>query len=145
MAKTKKNRSPQEKARHDLKVAEIVYYSIGGIVLTLGIIFSSFGLALLNPTKENFEDSFLKEAETNFFKWLNWNTTFKNAGFLLMAIAIIYFIIVFSIFAKKGDEVLKKSNIAKSRQRQVVFTAPVESASTIVEAKNIVENQEAKE
>ena len=42
-----------------------------------------------------------------------------------MALAIIYFLITFSIFSKKGDEVLKKVNLKKSRQRQVVFQAPV--------------------
>ncbi len=141
MAKEKKLRSPQEKARHDLKIAEIVYYTIGGVVLALGVIFSIFGVILLNPGRENFEDSFLKEAEVNFFNWLKWNTTFQNAGFLLMAIAIIYFLIVFAIFSKKGDEVLKKSDMIKSRQRQVVFTAPVVEKSPT----EIVEENEKKE
>lgn len=124
MAKEKKNRSPQEKAKFDLKVAEIVYYSIGGVVMALGLIFSVFGLILLNPAQDNFESSFLLKAQTNFFTWLNWNTTFQKAGFLLMACAIIYFMIVFAIFVKKGDEVSRRSDIKKSRQRQIVFTAP---------------------
>lgn len=124
MAKEKKNRSPQEKAKLDLMIAESVYYSIGGIVMALGLIFSIFGLILINPAKENFEGSFLLEAQTNFFNWLKINTTFQRAGFVLMACAIIYFMIVFAVFAKKGDDVSKKSNIKKSRQRQVVFTAP---------------------
>ena len=37
------------KAKRDLKIAEIVYYSIGGVALVLGVVFSIFGLILLNP------------------------------------------------------------------------------------------------
>ena len=40
MAKEKVILSPQEKAKKDLKVAEIVYYSIGGVVLLLGLLCS---------------------------------------------------------------------------------------------------------
>jgi len=133
MAKIQRNRTSQEKARRDLKIAEIVYYSIGGVVLALGFIFSIFGVALLNPAQENFENSFLKKAETNFFNWLHWNTTFQKAGFLLLVLAIIYFLVVFTIFAKKGDDVLKRSDMAKSRQRQVVFTAPQETVDVTPE------------
>lgn len=125
MAKEKVTRTSQEKAKRDLKIAEIVYYSIGGVAMTLGVIFSIFGLILINPAKENFENSFLKIAETNFFNWLHWNTTFSSAGVLLMVCATIYFFIVFAIFSRKGDEISKRSDLKKSRQRQVVFTAPV--------------------
>ena len=100
-------------------------HSIGGIVLLAGLVFSIFGVILLNPITPNFEGSLLLEAQTSFFEWLKINTTFEKAGFVLMAIAIIYFLITFSIFSKKGDEVLKKVNLNKSRQRQVVFQAPV--------------------
>ena len=125
MANEKTMKPKTEKAVRDLRAAEIVYYSIGGIVLLAGLVFSIFGVILLNPITPNFEGSLLLEAQTSFFEWLKINTTFEKAGFVLMAIAIIYFLITFSIFSKKGDEVLKKVNLKKSRQRQVVFQAPV--------------------
>ena len=124
MAKEKVILSPQEKAKKDLKVAEIVYYSIGGVVLLLGLLCSICGVILLNPVKQNFEDFFLKEAETAIFTWLKWETNFANAGLILLLIAFVYFLLVFSIFVKKADEVSKKSDFKKSRQRQVVFVAP---------------------
>ena len=93
------------KAKRDLKIAEIVYYSIGGVALALGVLFSIFGLILLNPTKQNFEDSFLKQAQDSFFSWLKIETNFATAGFVLMLCAIVYFVIVFAIFTRKGDKV----------------------------------------
>lgn len=125
MANEKTMKPKADKAVKDLRAAEIVYYSIGGIVLLTGLVFSIFGVILLNPITPNFEGSLLLEAQTAFFQWLKINTTFEKAGFVLMALAIIYFLITFSIFSKKGDEVLKKVNLKKSRQRQVVFQAPV--------------------
>lgn len=125
----KKNRTPQEKARRDLMIAEIVYYSLGGLVLVTGIVFSIFGLILINPVKANFEDSALLEAQTKFFEWLKLeNVDFQTAGLVLMAAAIIYFMIVLAIFAKKGDDVLKKSNQRSTRQRQIEFVAPTTDA-----------------
>lgn len=120
-----------DKETRDLATAEIVYYSIGGLILLTGIVFSIFGLILLNPITPNFEDSIILEAQTAFFEWLQIPTTFEQAGFVLMIVAIIYFLITFSIFAKKGDEVLKKSNLKKSRQRQVVYQAPVSEAPVV--------------
>jgi hypothetical protein len=125
MANEKTMKPKADKAVKDLRAAEIVYYSIGGIVLLTGLVFSIFGVILLNPITPNFEGSLLLEAQTAFFQWLKINTTFEKAGFVLMALAIVYFLITFSIFSKKGDEVLKKVNLKKSRQRQVVFQAPV--------------------
>ena len=125
MANEKTMKPKTDKAVKDLRAAEIVYYSIGGIVLLTGLVFSIFGVILLNPITPNFEGSPLLEAQTAFFQWLKINTTFEKAGFVLMALAIVYFLITFSIFSKKGDEVLKKVNLKKSRQRQVVFQAPV--------------------
>ena len=120
-----------DKAVKDLQIAEIVYYSIGGIVLLTGIVFSIFGVILLNPLTQNFENSIILKAQNAFFEWLNISTTFEKAGFVLMAIAIIYFLVAFSIFAKKGDEVVRKSNLKKSRQRQVVYQAPVSETPVV--------------
>ena len=118
------------KAKRDLKIAEIVYYSIGGVALALGVLFSIFGLILLNPTKQNFEDSFLKQAQDSFFSWLK----IATAGFVLMLCAIVYFVIVFAIFTRKGDKVEKIVNSKKSRQRQVAFNGPIEPNVVEVEA-----------
>ena len=123
------------KAKRDLKIAEIVYYSIGGVALALGVLFSIFGLILLNPTKQNFEDSFLKQAQDSFFSWLKIETNFATAGFVLMLCAIVYFVIVFAIFSRKGDKVEKIVNSKKSRQRQVAFNGPIEPNVVEVEAK----------
>ena len=57
MARTKN----AEKTKRDFKIAEIVYYSIGGLVLFVGFVFSIFGVILFNPVKGNFENTFLKE------------------------------------------------------------------------------------
>lgn len=127
-----------KKRKRDLKIAEIIYYSIGGACLALGLIFSVFGVILLNPTKQNFEDMYLKQAEKGFFEWLHWDTTFAQAGMLLMAIAVVYFAIIFAIFTRKGDEIDKITSSKKSRQRQVVFTAPQQD-TVVNEVNNIKE------
>ena len=129
---SEKIRTSQQKAKKDLKVAEIVYYSIGGLALFVGLVFSMFGVILLNPIKENFEDHPLKIAQDAFFNWLKIDTTFAQAGLVLMACAVIYFLIVFAIFAKKGDEVSRRDDLKKSRQRQVVFNAPA-AETTVIE------------
>ena len=51
-----------DKETRDLATAEIVYYSIGGLILLTGIVFSIFGLILLNPITPNFEDSIILKA-----------------------------------------------------------------------------------
>ena len=81
----------------------------------------------MNPTKQNFEDSFLKQAQDSFFS--------ATAGFVLMLCAIVYFVIVFAIFTRKGDKVEKIVNSKKSRQRQVAFNGPIEPNVVEVEAK----------
>jgi len=130
---SEKIRTSQQKAKKDLKVAEIVYYSIGGLALLIGLVFSVFGVILLNPAKENFENHPLKIAQDAFFNWLKLDSTFAQAGLVLMACAVIYFLIVFAIFAKKGDEVSRRNDLKKSRQRQVLFTAPA-AETPVVEA-----------
>ena len=81
---------------------------------------------------------YLKQAEKGFFEWLHWDTTFAQAGMLLMAIAIVYFAIIFAIFTRKGDEIDKITSSKKSRQRQVVFTAPQQD-TVVNEVNNIKE------
>lgn len=110
-----------EKKKRDFKIAEIIYYSIGGVILLIGFVFSILGVILLNPSKENFENTFLKQAETSIFSWLNWDSNFVSAGLTLMIIATIYFIIIFLIFTRKADEVERIVVNKKSRQRQVTF------------------------
>ena len=69
-----------DKAVKDLQIAEIVYYSIGGIILLTGLVFSIFGVILLNPITQNFENSIILQAQKAFFEWLNISTTFEKAG-----------------------------------------------------------------
>ena len=69
MANEKTMKPKADKAVKDLRAAEIVYYSIGGIVLLTGLVFSIFGVILLNPITPNFEGSLLLEAQTAFFQW----------------------------------------------------------------------------
>lgn len=129
MAKTKvKN---LEKTKRDFKIAEIVYYSIGGIVLFVGFLFSIFGVILFNPVKANFENTFLKQAETAIFNFLNWNTDFTHAGLVLMIIATIYFAIIFLIFTKKGDNIDRISIQKQTRQRQFNFNNKEEVIDTV--------------
>ena len=75
---SEKIRTSHQKAKKDLKVAEIVYYSIGGLALLVGLVFSVFGIILLNPVKENFENHPLKIAQDAFFGWLKLDTTFAQ-------------------------------------------------------------------
>ena len=51
-----------------------------------------------------------------------------------MLCAIVYFVIVFAIFTRKGDKVEKIVNSKKSRQRQVAFNGPIEPNVVEVEA-----------
>lgn len=133
MARTKN----VEKTKRDFKVAEIVYYSIGGLVLFVGFVFSIFGVILFNPVKANFENTFLKEAETAIFEFLKWETDFTNAGLVLMIIATIYFAIVFLIFTKKGDDVEKITLQKQTRQRKFNFNTNPDVVET--EVKEVAE------
>ena len=133
MARTKN----AEKTKRDFKIAEIVYYSIGGLVLFVGFVFSIFGVILFNPVKGNFENTFLKQAETAIFNFLNWQTDFTNAGLVLMLIATIYFAVIFLIFTKKGDDVEKINVNKQTRQRQFTFNPNPEVVET--EVKEVTE------
>ena len=113
-----------KKAKRDLMIAEIVYYSIGGFFLLTGILFCIFGVILLNPPTQNFTNHPLYLAQTSFFEAIHWNTNFLNAGSLLMFLSIIYFLVVFFIFGNKGDELQKKEQSKSHRQREVVYEAP---------------------
>lgn len=141
MARQKKVLSSQEKAKRDLKIAESVYYTIGGFFLLVGFVFSILGVILLNPPQENFASSPLYLAEQAFFKAINWNTTFLNAGALLMVLSIIYFMIVFYIFSRKGDDLAKREHLKSHRQREIVFPqqAAMEAAAEQVDDNKVNE------
>ena len=54
-----------DKETRDLATAEIVYYSIGGLILLTGIVFSIFGLILLNPILQVIESCIDEKVKIN--------------------------------------------------------------------------------
>ena len=136
MAKVKKNkvkRTAEQKKELNLKIAEIVWYSLGGIILTGGLVFSILGLLIMNM-KDNFtKHPFygLYEAQGKFFEWLGFGSTFANAGLVLILVSILYFVIVFYVFANFADVKQKREKGRKEKKKSlklVIEEEPTPSA-----------------
>ena len=116
MAKEKKaKRTPEQIKELNWKIAEIIWYSIGGIVLVGGFVFSVLGLLIMNMDGNFKHHPFypLYESQAEFFEWLGFGSTYANAGLVLILISIVYFLIVFVAFAKRAD-----INTKRNRQKQ---------------------------
>ncbi len=117
MAKEKKKRTKEEVKELNWKIAEIIWYSIGGIVLVGGLVFSVLGLLIINMEGNFKYHPFygLYESQAKFFKWLGFGNSYANLGIMMILVSLLYFVIVFYIFAKRVD--VKEKKLKKSKDR----------------------------
>lgn len=115
MAKAK--RTKESKKELNWKIAEIIWYSIGGIALIGGFVFSILGLMIVNMSGNFKKHPFygLYQSQGKFFNWLGFGSSYANLGVMLIIFSTVYLIIVFYIFAKRADIKTKKSQKAKER------------------------------
>ena len=120
----KKNRvarTAEQKKELNLKIAEIVWYSLGGVIAIGGIVFSILGLIVRNvflfdQTNSNHP---LRVAESEFFSWLGFGSSYANAGLVLILVAILYFAIVFFVFANVADVKQKREKHRKENKKSL--------------------------
>lgn len=132
--KNKVKRTAEERKALNLKIAEIVWYSIGGIILVGGFIFSFLGLLIMNM-KDNFtKHPFygLYEAQGKFFSWLGFGSTYANAGLVLILVSILYFIVVFAVFANIADVKQKREKSRKEKKKSLKLVIEEEPVVTPV-------------
>lgn len=112
------------------KIAEIIWVSVGGALMTCGVIClilsmiinnlgSDGGLITDNPLYP------LITAQENFKEW--WNgwvfikmTSFASLGTWLVIISCAYLLIVFAVYASKQDAMDKKEKAKKLREKNML-------------------------
>ncbi len=118
MKKEKRKRTAEEKKELNWKIAEAIWYSIGGIVLVGGIVFSLLGLLIMNMdgnfTKHPLYP--LYKAQGEFYAWLGQGTSFANTGLVLILFSIVYFLIVFYLFSRRAD--IKEKRLRQKKERK---------------------------
>ncbi len=121
MKEKKQKMTSAQKSELNWKIAEIIWYSIGGIILLAGVVFSVLGLLIINMEGNFTHHPFypLYKAQGEFFGWLGFGSTFSNAGLMLILFAVVYFCIVFYIFAKRQDIKDKKKKIKNNREKSL--------------------------
>ena len=122
--KIKKNQSKKELSA---KVAEIIWLSIGGLVLLSGVICLIWNIVINNIGTETTNMYshplyFLVEAEDTFFAWLTeWSklevSTFAELGTWLVLGSTVYLLVVFAAYGAKQDNLDKKLKAKKLREK----------------------------
>ena len=117
----------QSRKELSAKIAEIIWVSIGCIILLGGVACLVLSIVINNigTDASNMYSSplfFLIEAQDAFIKWLNeWSklniTSFNNLGFYLILIAVVYLLIVIAAYAARQDNLDKKAKAKKLREK----------------------------
>lgn len=126
MAK-KSKRTAEEKKELNWKIAEIIWYSIGGIILAGGLTFSILGLLIVNMSGNFKNHPFyqLYLAQNRFISWLGWGGSYAEIGLMLILLALVYFIIAISLFARRQDA--KEKRLKKAKERRGNFKLIIEN------------------
>ena len=130
MAK-KVKRTAEQKKELNLKIAEIIWYALGGVVFVGGLVFSILGLIVRNLSG-NFTDHPLIIAQKEFFAWLKFGSSYANAGLVLLLVSLLYFIIVFFIFANIADVKQKREKNRKERKKSLKLVIEEDQPTTPV-------------
>ncbi len=119
--KEKKVRSAEAKKKLNRKIAEIIYIVIGGIVMLAGVVSLVLATFINNMDGAFTSHPFypLYQFQTSFFETLGFGTDFRRFGTLLVILSLIYFLIVFYVFAAKADIDEKKSKQKKLREQNL--------------------------
>lgn len=133
--KNKVKRTPEQRKELNSKIAEIIWYSIGGIVLIGGFVFSILGLLIMNMRNNFTTHPFypLYEAQGRFFSWLGFGSTYANAGLMLILVAVVYLIIVFYIFSNIADVKEKRNKNKKIQKKSLKIVIEENVNESVVE------------
>lgn len=118
---SKVRRSADERKKLNRKIAEIIYISIGGIVMALGIT-----SLILSAFINNMEGAFtahpfypLYQFETSFFETIGFGSDFRRFGTLLVLISMVYLLIVLYVYSLKADVEDKRAKQKKLREQNL--------------------------
>lgn len=127
MGNLDKIKKTQSRKELSAKIAEIIWVTIGCIILlggvaclVLSIVINNIGTDTTNMYSHPL--FFLVEAQDAFVTWLNeWSklniTSFNNLGFYLILIAVIYLLIVIAAYASRQDNLDKKAKAKQLREK----------------------------
>ena len=117
----------QAKKDTSVKVAEVIWMSIGGLVLLCGVVCLILSIVINNIGTDttNMYNSplyFLVEWQDAFVTWLNgWSKlnikSFSHLGLWLVICSVVYLLIVLAVYASKQDGLDKKLKAKKLRER----------------------------
>lgn len=117
----------QAKKDTSVKVAEVIWISIGGLVLLCGVVCLILSIVINNIGTDttNMYNSplyFLVEWQDAFVTWLNgWSKlnikSFSHLGLWLVICSVVYLLIVLAVYASKQDGLDKKLKAKKLRER----------------------------
>jgi hypothetical protein len=132
----RKFKTARERKEFNSKIAEIIWLSIAGLIIFVGLLGAVAGL-LINSMSGNFKSSplyFLIEAQEGFFTWVKtwWEayalTTFDKTGLVLMGIGLVLLLIVLLVYSNKEEAREKKEKARKLRESNVKrFEAQLEN------------------
>lgn len=127
MGNLEKLKKTQSKKETSVKIAEIIWMSIGGLVLLCGVVCLILSIVINNIGTDttNMYNSplyFLVEWQDAFVSWLNgWSKltvkSFGNLGLWLVICSVIYLLIVLAVYASKQDNLDKKLKAKKLREK----------------------------
>ena len=117
----------QAKKDTSVKVAEVIWISIGGLVLLCGVVCLILSIVINNigtDTTNIYSHPlfFLVEWQDTFVTWFNeWSkasiTSFSNLGLWLVICSVIYLLIVIAVYANRQDNLDKKAKAKKLREK----------------------------
>lgn len=119
--KEKKMKNPAAIKLRNLKIAEVIYMVIGGIISVTGLVFGVLGCFIINMEGRFSVHPFypLYLAERDFFNWLGLDLNFTSASVILLIVGMIYFLIVFYVFASKAEDREKREKQRKLREKNL--------------------------
>lgn len=127
MGNLEKLKKTQSKKDVSAKVAEIIWVSIGGLVLLCGVVCLIWSIVINNIGTDttNMYSSpffFLVEWQDAFITWLNgWSKlevkSVSQMGLWLVLGSVVYLLIVLAAYANRQDNIDKKAKAKKLREK----------------------------
>ena len=127
MSNLDKLKKTQSKKELSAKIAEIIWVTLGGLVLLCGVVCLILSIVINNigtDTTNIYSHPlfFLVEWQDTFVTWVNeWSkasiTSFSNLGLWLVICSVIYLLIVIAVYANRQDNLDKKAKAKKLREK----------------------------
>lgn len=127
MSNLDKLKKTQSKKELSAKIAEIIWVTLGGLVLLCGVVCLVLSIVINNigtDTTNMYSHPlfFLVEWQDAFVTWFNeWSkasiTSFSNLGLWLVICSVIYLLIVIAVYANRQDNLDKKAKAKKLREK----------------------------